>query len=154
MALKRVLIPIDFSHNSKNLVEYAKEFKDKFNSEIFFLHVLDKRTISQVPIDYMYPELNINLIDEKIFSDSLYKNAEFLIKKFKDDFDLNNNSYKFFIEWGIPYSKIIEFAEENMADLIIIGSHGTSGLKHLLLGSVVDYVVHHSKIPVLVVKVK
>lgn len=154
MALEKILIPIDFSHNSKSLVQYAKEFNEKFKSEIHFLHVLDKRSIMQAPIDYMYPELSINIIDEKLFSESIYRNAESLINKFKKEFNLNDNSFIFKIEWGIPYSKIIEYSEENNINLIIIGSHGTSGIKHLLLGSVVDYVVHHSKIPVLVVKVK
>jgi|YNPMSStandDraft_2_1061718.scaffolds.fasta_scaffold00007_31 nucleotide-binding universal stress UspA family protein len=155
MELKNILIPIDFSHNSKKLVEVALDFKEKFNSNLSFLHIIDKRSSLQVPLDYMYPELNISIIDEKLYSDSIYEHANNLMKKFIEDMDLKNiNNIKYDIVWGIPYSKIIEYSEENNYDLIIIGSHGTSGIKHLLLGSVVDYVVHHSKIPLLIVKIK
>jgi nucleotide-binding universal stress UspA family protein len=53
---------------------------------------------------------------------------------------------------GIPADKILEYAEENNIDLIVLGTHGLTGIKKFLIGSVSENVVRHSKIPVMVVR--
>ena len=53
---------------------------------------------------------------------------------------------------GIPADKILEYAEENNIDLIVMGTHGLTGMKRFLIGSVAEKVVRHSRVPVMVIR--
>lgn len=85
----------------------------------------------------------------EIIKNDFKKNQQLLIDKvFKD--------YKAwtFVEEGNPYEMILKVAAEWEADLIVIGTHARTGFSHLLMGSVAEHVVRHSKIPVMIVPTK
>lgn len=79
----------------------------------------------------------------------LHKEAVDLFAKLKAEFDIQQSCT--FIEDGKPSAKIVETAKEWNADYIVVGTQGRTGLSHLLMGSVAEDVIRHSKIPVLVI---
>ena len=140
--MKKIIVPVDFSKHSEYALETAAVLAQKNNAELIVLHMLEL-TSAMVTRD------GETLQAETIF---FLKLAE---KKFKDFLN------KDFLE-GIKVTPIIkhfkvfnelnEVAKENNADLIVMGSHGASGIKEMFIGSNTEKVVRHSDIPVLVVK--
>ncbi|SEM18995.1 Nucleotide-binding universal stress protein, UspA family [Syntrophus gentianae] len=140
----RILYPTDCSDVSLKAVDYVKQLKDAGAKEVVVLHVVDERTLI-VPdiftgIDFVALENEMkrvageecNKIVEQLSEVGL--NARFLMKK------------------GIPFLEILETAREENVSLIVIGSHGKSNLKEMLLGSVSEAVIRKAVQPVLVIK--
>ncbi|MBC8413546.1 MAG: universal stress protein [Nitrospira sp.] len=75
------------------------------------------------------------------------------LETLKDEIEKEGVQAEIFVKSGQPYEEIIDFAEENKAGLIVMGSHGRTGLKRLFMGSVTSRVIGHTKCPVMVVKV-
>ncbi|NRD19697.1 universal stress protein [Winogradskyella eckloniae] len=140
--MKKIIIPVDFSEHSEFALEAAANLAQKFESELIVLHML---------------ELSNAIISSS--SDTLSQEAVFYLKLAEQKFDdFLNKPYlkdinvtpivKHFKVW----SEVNDVAKEHNADLIVMGSHGVSGIKEVLIGSNTEKVVRHSEIPVLVVK--
>lgn len=141
--MKRILVPTDFSKHAEYALKVAAQIAKKNNSEIFLLHMLELphqgndavSSGSAIPQIMFYKEMAMNKIDE-----------------------LMNEPY---LE-GITVSKIIQFekafngildiSKKNDINLIIMGSHGSSGYEELFIGSNAEKVVRSSSVPVLVIK--
>ncbi len=156
MEYKKILVPIDFSCISNKLFEQTIYFAKAFNAKLVFYHVIDERMLYSSFSEYVYPDfvtpVNVNTNVRDNWVDSSKKKMDEYICKYIDKKD--NVDYSEVVEIGLPYLKIVEYAKEEDFDLIVIGSHGSSGIKHLLLGSVADHVSHHSQKPILIVKVE
>ncbi len=153
MNIKKILIPVDFSHITKQLIETAHDFALKFKAELVFYHVIDERIFFNPAINFMPPNYSpIPIIDQEVIAKFIQSSKDAL-DKILDTPDFKDIKISKICEEGIPYTTILNFAEKNAIDLILIGSHGSTGLKHLFLGSVADYISHHSNIPVLIVKI-
>ncbi len=140
--VKKILVSIDFSEYSKLAEDYAKMFSQLFKAEIVFLHVVER-----VVYPTFYPEAFIPVItSEPDFHDRLLENLNAFVTK-----NLQSTSDKV-IEEGTPSDKIIEYAENNDIDLIIMATRGLTGLEHLMVGSTAERVVRLSKTPVLTVR--
>jgi nucleotide-binding universal stress UspA family protein len=140
--IQKIIVPIDFSKHSEYALEAAANLANKHNAEILALHML---------------ELSNALISD----DTSSKNAEtvFYLKLAEQKF--NSFLDKPYLE-GITvtpivkhfkvFSEVNQVAKEHNADMIVMGSHGTSGFKELFIGSNTEKVVRHADIPVLVIK--
>ena len=149
MQFKKILVPIDFSHFSKKALEAAIELAERYSGKIYLLHV-EEDIFHMSQIHKIHPPLeNICARFHKDFVTEKKKSLE----TFK--------SYipgKLFagavIKEGHPFVEIVRFAKNKCMDLIVISSHGRSGLRHVLLGSTVDRVSRNAECPVLIVKHK
>lgn len=162
--MKKILLPVDGSETCFKAYETAKELAEKFESEVYVLHVRHEYTRP-----YLGEMVNIeiqNYVDtyhnaehpeqkssegnysEGLLDDIAYKILDNAEKYFKD---ANIKVETKFLK-GRPANTIIDYAEENSFDLIIMCTHGMSPLKRFTLGSVTNKVVHHAQIPVLVIK--
>jgi nucleotide-binding universal stress UspA family protein len=146
-APKNILVPTDFSKYADAALKKAIDIATQHNSNIYLLHVIDKQ-IQQCAVDYcldyaVVKQLEKNSIKES--KDKLKKEAESIIKtkKIKVIFDVKN---------GVPSEVILSEQKAKKINLIIIASHGRTGLLKNLMGSVADKVVQGSKCPVMVVK--
>jgi universal stress protein A len=143
--LQRILTPTDFSECSKKALQYALQyavaFAKEFGSEIFGVHVLD--------IPYGAGEAGI-IIETQAFQKSLQESAERQMTSFLEQAAPIRAEGD--IKLGSTYREILRATDERQADLIVLGTHGRSGLGHFLLGSMTERVLRHAKCPVLVVR--
>jgi nucleotide-binding universal stress UspA family protein len=137
----KILVAIDSSDASMDAADYATSISQRYNAELYALHVI------HADVDLYGPhetsELTRNMRNE----------GENYLNKLK----VKANEKDIHIKTEIISSKdisggILDFAEENNVDLIVIGTRGRSGFKRLLLGSVASHAVTYAHCPVLVVK--
>lgn len=142
--LHTILVPTDFSHESYRAIQYARSLAQVFHSKVTLLHVL-------VPVaapDLVYGPL---VWDEGKAEEAAGKQLERL--KEKAHF-FSETEVHCLVKTGHPFQVVSDTAQENNTDLIIISTHGYTGFKHLLLGSVAERVIRHATCPVLVVREK
>lgn len=142
--MKRILVPTDFSKYSDEALKVATQIARKNNSEIILLHMLE---LPHQTSDVMGG--SGKSIPEIMF----YKNkAISRLEKLMDDDCLIGLNVSEAIEFKKVAEGVIDASEKNSVDLIVMGSHGTSGFKELLVGSNAEKIVRFSNIPVLVIK--
>ncbi len=141
--MKRILVPIDFSDYSVEALKVAAKIARKNNFEIILLHILEMPHLSNDPFG------DSNSVPEIIFfkNKAIDKLEQLMDSEFLVGIEVLES-----IEFNKVDLGVIDAAAKNNVDLIIMGSHGTSGFKELLVGSNTEKIVRHSKIPVLVIK--
>lgn len=143
ISIKNILCPIDYSVYSEKALKYAIEFAEKYNAKLYLMHVLDIRIY-----DITDPELyNVNVIDKE----TINKLRERLHKCISEDTRKNIEVETIVIE-GVPFAEIIKKARECKVDLIVLGTHGRTGLSHAIMGSVAEKVVRKAPCPVLTIR--
>lgn len=143
MPYQKILIAVDSSEYSMNAAKKGLELAHLLNAKVGLVFVVD---ISKV----------LGSIDTGVVSGELIPIMKKEAKQTLNQLVANHNEkgvMKFTPE-GRPAETILETAAKWEADLIVMGTHGRTGLMHLLLGSIAEYVVRHSKIPVMVVPAK
>jgi universal stress protein A len=140
---KKILVPTDFSDLSLAALEYATTFSEVFRAQIYMLHTLD--TIPVLALDA------VDLTTERIIYET-EKNARndlhaFIMSKVGDIPNLVEVVRK-----GVAADEIVKFTKEENIDLIVMATHGRSGIAHVLMGSVAEKVIQRSQVPVLTVK--
>lgn len=140
--MKGIIVPVDFSEQSEYALKVAVSIAKKHESELYVLHMLELSPSIMNESGYIAQEQVVHLIKigEKRFNDFLDKPY---LKGVKVTPIIKH--YKVFHE-------VNEIAEKHNVDLIVMGSHGTDGLKEIFIGSNTERVVRSSEIPVLVVK--
>jgi nucleotide-binding universal stress UspA family protein len=141
--MKRILVPINFSYYAENALKIAAIFAKKNNSEIFLLHLLELPGQMQDAIS------NGSSIPEVIL---FIKKAKEKITKIREQNYLDGVLIHIIVRFEKASNGILTFVENNQIDLIVMGSHGTSGIEEILIGSNAEKVVRLSNIPVLVIK--
>ncbi len=140
--LKNILCPVDHSDCSKEALKYAVSFAMKDNSKLYLLHVIDIRVFDE-SIDAMTPQIP----DEDTLKLLKTKLLDCIPKEIRDDMNVEA-----LVVQGIPFVEIISIAKENNIDMIVLGSHGRTGIAHMMLGSVSEKVVRKAPCPVLTVR--
>lgn len=145
--IKKILVPTDFSRISYSAFEYARDLAERMDSEIHIIHVMEKSP----------PLLSANksgLTEEEVVTaleiearKKLSEAASFL----KEDTGI---LVKEVFRIGNDYEEIVNYAKEINSDIIIIATHGRTGILHTLMGSVAEKVIRFSKCPVLVISAK
>jgi len=140
---KRILVPVDASEQAHRAAEFvAEEFPD---ATVVLLHVID-------PADAGYSaQASIPSFSEEWYEQEQSK-AETLFEEIEDAVGDDALTVETAIEVGKPVRTIVEYAEDEGVDQIVMGSHGRSGVTRILLGSVAEAVVRRSPVPVTVVR--
>lgn len=142
--IKKVLVPIDFSDYSKSALKYAVNFAKSFNADIILVYVVE-------PIIYP-PDFSMGQIAMPSINTEWDDRAKDELAKLAKNEITGVNSVKTIIKTGKPFVEIIETAKEENADLIIIATHGHSGVEHILFGSTAEKVVRKAPCPVLTLR--
>ncbi len=145
IALKKILLPTDFSENSEVACEYACSFVEKFGAELHLLHVLQD-------LIAMSPEPGMSFPPPGDYMKELEASAKQALAKRPGDALPGNYSVVREVREGAPFLEIIRYAKAHEIDLIVMGTHGRTGLSHMLLGSVAEKVVRKSPCPVLTIR--
>jgi nucleotide-binding universal stress UspA family protein len=154
--MKKILVPTDFSETADNAVEIALQIAQKSKATIYFFHTVTTpidwaKTQLSVPTKpltveqqkEMYPEINKQIADAQVKLSELSKKASKM-----------NVDSKIELGYNLLHEDLGRFAEKNKIDLIIMGTHGASGIKDAFLGSNTLKVIRTSNVPVLTVKYK
>jgi nucleotide-binding universal stress UspA family protein len=140
--MKKIIVPIDFSEHSEYALEAAANLAQKYDAELLVLHMLE---LSNAILTADSSALN----EEAVF---YLKLAEQKFEAFLDKPYLENVNVTPIVKHFKVWSEVNDVANEHDANLIIMGSHGASGVKEVLVGSNTEKVVRHADIPVLVIK--
>ena len=145
MKFDTILIPTDFSPASRHAMHYAIGFAKRFNSHLDLLHVTE-----DVPALTYVDSVGFDMAH---FQTRLKEDAEQEFERLvRETPDLGDLRHAIHLRSGVPYMEIISQAQDTKIDLIILATHGRSGLSHFLMGSVAEKVVRNSPCPVLTVK--
>jgi len=144
--LKRILVPTDFSEHSERAAKYALELARRFQAEeVHCLHVSD------IPADLLATSAYYMTGPSEQFIEQVRqegrKNLEQFIAK-----NLAGVPVKSAFLEGRAFVEIVRYARDNQIDLMVIATHGRTGVKHALFGSVAEKVIRKAPCPVLVVK--
>jgi universal stress protein A len=145
VATQHFLVPIDFSEYAEQALEYAIALADKLQARLTLLHVIHDLPIgagdmaSALPYEYMQE-----------IEAGVQQSMEELLDRARDA-GLEGDVV---IVHGVPFQAILDAAEDRNVDLIIMGTHGRTGLPHALMGSVAEKVVRLASCPVLVTRGK
>ncbi|CAN5250210.1 universal stress protein [soil metagenome] len=142
MKFHKILIAVDDGPTAEKVALNGFLLGQQLNAEIALLSVID--TTFLVTDGGVTP----NEMTE-IIKTGASRNQQLLIEKVFKDYKVWN-----FIEAGKAHEIILKVADEWEADLIVLGTHGRTGLAHLIMGSVAEHVIRHAKIPVLIVPSK
>jgi len=143
--LQRILVPTDFSKFSQVAITYAAALTEKFGAELYLLHVVQDLTV-------FLPEAVETAPVVALPVDQFLAAARTAMERSARDNSLQNLPIHQEIRVGTPFYEIVRFAREVKSDLIVIGTHGHTGLVHVLLGSVTEKVVRKAPCPVLTVR--
>lgn len=144
MNINTILVPTDFSEYSDKAFAWALEMAEKWGAKLELLHIVP--TPNYPPM--MIADGGFNPAD---FEGSLRADAEKQVKEIVNRVDKPGISIETKVLVGSAFHDICKIAEQDQSDMIVMGSHGRTGLKHVLLGSVAERVVRHAHCPVLVV---
>lgn len=138
-----ILVPVDFSQCSFAALEYAIQFAERVAARLVVFHA--------VRINYVYTADGFAMGDLSVLIDKAPKDAELEMQRFVHLAKFRGLKFETVVTLAPPGPDICGFAEKRDVDLIITATHGRTGLKHLLLGSVAEHVVRHAGQSVLVV---
>lgn len=137
--MRRILIAVDDGPAAEKVASYGLQLGQQLNAEIALISVVDTTAL-----------MTEGTVTPGEFADILKndykKNQQMLLDKVFKDHKIST-----FVEKGNPFESILRIADEWKADTIVLGTHGRTGLSHLLLGSVAEKVVRHSKIPLFII---
>ncbi|MFO1518613.1 MAG: universal stress protein [bacterium] len=138
---KKILVPVDFSDYSRDALKLAMEYGSHFGAELFLLHVVDLRDL--YAFDLVALETKPSLEDE------LKKQARERLSQWGKAVTLSHHPE---VRLGSPVVEIQEAVRQNQIDLVVLATHGRTGLKHLVMGSVAEQIVRYSPCSVLTVR--
>jgi universal stress protein A len=147
MGIRRIMIPIDYSENSKSALAYGAEFALGFGAELDLVHVWDRPT-------YLTDAVMVQRPGEahKPIGELIRENAEHDMQEFLSGITLPSElTVKSRLLAGEPASALLAELKKGEHDLVILSTHGRTGLSHLLLGSIAEKLVRLSPVPILTV---
>ena len=142
--VKRILVPIDFSEHSREALTVAREIAETYDAAVQLVHVLEEVIhpafygIAAKSLHDIYPHIEEEAVEAMM--------------RFFAETDGPEVPVTYHVFEGRAGRDIPRFAEEHESDLIVISTHGLTGLDHLLIGSVAERVVRRAPCPVLVLK--
>ena len=141
---EKILYPTDFSDVSKKALGYIKQLKHAGAKELIVLHVIDERKIEAIAL--------YGTSGSFVFIEKMEQEARKEVIAIEGELKKCGFEVRARIEMGIPLREILRVEEEEKVSLIIIGSHGKTNIKEMLLGSVSEKVIRRANNPVLVIK--
>lgn len=144
MTIRKILLPTDFSGPAHGARDWAAELGRQYGASLTLLHVYQ-------PISYALPEGYV-LPTASLLADLEVKLGASLDQAKRELDAVADLRVDTQLVQGVPFAEIVKFAREGSYDLIVIGTHGRTGLRHALLGSVAEKVVRKASCAVLTVR--
>lgn len=140
---KKIMVPTDFSTGSNEAIYFAVMLAEPFASEVTLFHAISLFEADPNNPDYRFPKI-----------EEIYAALEETASKRMDEIDRSHQKIKFrkvMVRGISPTEEIVSFAQDQKMDLIVMGTHGRSGLSHFMLGSVAEKIIRHMPCPVVTI---
>jgi nucleotide-binding universal stress UspA family protein len=144
MQIRSILYPTDFSKGARAAMDHAISFAQDYDAKLILLHVVE-----DIPIAEWYVPSALSVAD---LMEDLKKSALQEMNNWVAEVSHKVKSVEKMVVNGVPFVDIIATAREKNVDLIIIGTHGRTGIDHMLFGSTAEKVVRKAACPVLTVR--
>lgn len=145
MHASRILVPIDFSAGSLRALDYAAELSDTLGAEIEVLLVLETIHLAN-PASILAPGRNLRMLVDEQSRIGETQLADLACEYASKGIELDTR-----LELGSPADTICTVAKKDRVDMIVMATHGRTGLSHAILGSVAEHVLRAAPCPVLTV---
>lgn len=142
--IEKILFPTDFSDCAKHALSYAIAFAEEYKAKLFILHVVPEVNI---PTSVKGLSSSLSKLYGELARDANERIKKLVPKRFLEKIEVEN-----IVVRGVPFLEIIKKAKEQKVDLIVISTHGRTGLKQAIFGSTAEKVVRKSPCPVLTVR--
>lgn len=139
---ENILLPTDGSEGTRRAVEHAVNLAQNFDATVHVVYVVNTSAYSTLPADANWESI-IEALEEEGYE------ATEDVKELASEGEVKVITK---VLEGVPHREILDYSEENDIDLIVMGTHGKTGIDRLLLGSVTEKVVRSSETPVLTVR--
>lgn len=142
--LSKIVVAIDFSENSDYAFSYALQLAKDYNAKLYIIHIINE------PIDmrgFYLPHITFDQLEMEIED-----GAKKMMTKFCSEKVAGFDNFESVVETGIPCDEIVRIAKDLDASLIVLGTHGRTGLDHIIFGSTAERVVRTASTPVLTVR--
>jgi nucleotide-binding universal stress UspA family protein len=143
-SIHSILVPIDFSLHSKNALKYAVPLAEKFNASLHLVYVVEPTIY---PADLGFGQVVLPGVEDELRE----KGGEELQSLMEKEIGGRVKS-SCAVRTGNPHQEILREAEELGVALIVVATHGHSGVEHMLFGSTADRIVRNARCPVLTVR--
>lgn len=147
LKIQKIVCPVDFSNCSNQALKHAQEFAKQFGAELSIVHAYEDPAAYASPLPMSgYVGPGAELLTE------LRKQLEIRLEQSRKEVAAAGVKVRAELLEGAAYRVVLDWAKEYGADLIVIGTHGHTGLAHALLGSVTERVVRMADCPVLTIR--
>ena len=144
MQIKTILFPTDFSNGARAALDYALSLSCDYKARLILLYVIQDISIAEW---YIPSSLSVtDLVEE------MQKSASKEMERWAAEAAARVKDVEKIIVRGVPFVEIIRTAKDRKADVIVIGTHGRTGIDHMLFGSTAEKVVRKAPCPVLTVR--
>jgi nucleotide-binding universal stress UspA family protein len=151
--MKKILIALNYDPSAQKIAETGYSLATAMNARVILLHVISDASsyasLNYSPIMGADNFNNLNVIEPVITDELLKKTAQEYLDKSKKH--LGDENIETIVRDGDFGNSILEVAAEMNVDVIVMGSHGRSGLDKILMGSIAEKVLHHSSIPLFII---
>lgn len=147
--INTILVPTDFSEGSLHAVRYAVAFAQKFHAKLHLVHVLEIPP-GLTPDALVHPDLEGKMITLQNYLEKLSQEKFVRIQQYIENKGVKSTTV---LAHGAPHESIVKTAEAEKADMIIMGTHGRTGLQHFFMGSTAERVVRYAQCPVTVIRI-
>ena len=144
IALRKILVPIDFSDYSKKALHYAIPFARQFNASIYLLYVVEPTIY---PADFSFGQIGMPNVENELRTKGEQELQELITNEIKGAVPAQAS-----VKVGLPFVEVVSFAKDENIELIIVATHGHTGVEHVLFGSTAEKIVRKAPCPVLVVR--
>jgi nucleotide-binding universal stress UspA family protein len=145
MQIKTILFPTDFSNGARAAMDHAASLAKDYQAKLVLLYVIQDISIAEW---YIPSSLSVGDLVEDMQKSAWQEMDKWFAEVSKQVKDVEKMVVR-----GVPFVEIIRTAKEKSADLIVIGTHGRTGIDHMLFGSTAEKVVRKSSCPVLTVRI-
>lgn len=150
MTMQTILVPFDFSEEAENAFQFAQQLATKSQSKLKLVHIVETPTTQSFST---MGEMNLDSAQlNQVYMIELVEKRKGQLKEIEEQHQNKPYKFKTRLAFGNPYAGISTEIADIKADLVIMGSKGTSGLEELLIGSNTEKVVRHAQCPVITVK--
>lgn len=146
MLFRKILCPLDFSDTSRAALDVAVKLSNECDAELVVVHAWESP---------FHPEYSELILKNEILAPVLKEQEDALVAMQKEVEALGARNVQTKLLFGVPWDAIVRESRADPAyDVIVIGTHGRTGIRHVLLGSVAERVARHAACPVLLVRPK
>jgi universal stress protein A len=143
-AIRSILVPIDFSVHSKKALKYAVPLAEKFGATLHLVYVVEPTVY---PADLGFGQVVLPGVEEELREKGEGELEALMGREIGKRLKATTA-----VRTGNPHQEILREADEKGVDLIVVATHGHSGVEHMLFGSTADRIVRRSKVPVLIIR--